>query len=74
MFSEIVEHFAFAGLDITRPIRWISPNTFRKHPQAGNLKVIEFFDGSGGWELAPDGGDLIRSTVASSAGLSAKRH
>jgi hypothetical protein len=46
------------GLDITRRIRWISPNIFRKDQQAGNLKVIEFFDGSGGWELTPDGGLL----------------
>ncbi len=46
------------ALDITRRIRWIRPNVFRKDQRAGTLTVIEFFDGSGGWEVVPDGGLL----------------
>ncbi len=48
-----------ASLDTVRRIRWIRPSVFRKDQHAGNLNVIEFYDGSGGWELVPDGGLLV---------------
>ena len=46
------------GPDVTRRIRWIRPNIFRKDQRAGNMVVKYFFDGEGGWELVPDGGLL----------------
>lgn len=47
-----------AAPDTTRRIRWIRPNIFRKDQRAGKLFIIEFFDGTGGWEVVPDAGFL----------------
>ncbi len=44
------------GPDVTRRIRWIQPNMFRKDQRAGKVVVKYFFDGNGGWELVPGAG------------------
>lgn len=42
-----------AGGDVSRRIRWRQPGFYRKDQQGSYGTVIEFFDGTGGWEILP---------------------